>query len=299
MDQELIAGIGLGIASFIFFGWIFFVVTVRNNPLTTTLILRFGKVIETIKTPGLQFRWGLVIPGTTSFSVSHALEGFRIEDIHVNDRDGTTMRIDLWVECRITDAVKASFGIESWRESLQSVIKHAIMAVAGTHQFEHIISNRTELLSDVRSALDTHIKEWGIELETLNIQDIRILPEVTSQLFDRVAAQIEMEKARLEEEGRIAIHVLEADTELKISELRAEARSHSSLAIGRAYADLRKTPKLMNAFETLHRYSKIQPSKTTAFFGFEGEELSVLDAAMLPETKEKKSAMKGSDAELS
>lgn len=266
-----------------------FRVLIQVEPFTTVLIMRFGRVIEEISTPGPSWRLGLLVPGTSKVLVSNALEGLRIDDLHVNDRDGTTMRIDLWAECSVSDAHAALFAVESWRDSLRGVLRHALMSAAGLLRFENIVSDRSALVRDVVREVDREVQQWGIRIESLSIQDVRVLPDVTRQLFDRVAAQIDMEKARLEEEGRIAIHQLEAETESKVAELRARARSHASLAVGRAYVTLRKSPKILDSFETLHRYSMVQPGKTTAFFGFGEDELGVLDAAMLPEVRSEQS----------
>src|SRR5690606_35610869 len=132
------------------------------------LILRFGKVIETLSNPGLQWKPGLLIPGTTRLSVSHALEGLRIEDVHVNDRDGTTMRMDFWLECRIVDAKAALFAVEDWRDSLRGVLKHSLMSGGGTRRFENIISERDSLVQEVLSETSEHARRWGIQIEALS-----------------------------------------------------------------------------------------------------------------------------------
>jgi len=164
---------------------------VTVNPYTTTLILRFGKVVEMISKPGLSWRPGLLIPGTSKLSVSHSLEGIRIEDIHVNDRDGTTMRINLWLECRVSDARASLFEVENWRHSIRGMLKHSLMSAAGTRRFENIISDRSSLIEEVIKEAHEHAVGWGNQNECITNTKVHITTAINSKTLPRAHTSIE------------------------------------------------------------------------------------------------------------
>jgi regulator of protease activity HflC (stomatin/prohibitin superfamily) len=139
-------------------------------------------------------------------------------------------------------------------------------------------------------AVRTDAERWGIRVEQLWIQDVRILPEIAKQFFDRVGARLEMEKARIEEEGRIRVQTVQAETELKVSSLQAQARAMHPVAVGRAYARIGKTTEVLAAYEELHRLSLLQPNRTVTFVGFNPGEVRALDAVMIPELESGKNA---------
>jgi hypothetical protein len=73
------------------------------------------------------------------------------------------------------------------------------------------------------------------------------------------------------------------------------------LAVGRAFAALRKQPNVFAAYNELYNLSMVRPHRTIAFSGFGEGELRAVDAAMLsPQNGEAPPALvpplSGSDA---
>ncbi|MBC7384950.1 MAG: SPFH/Band 7/PHB domain protein [Cryobacterium sp.] len=273
------------IAAFVLVGYILYRISVIVLPFQTTLILRFGKCVERIEAPGIYFRPSLFIPGIRRLDVSRKYDYVRMSDLHVNDRDGTTLRVDLWLEFRVVNAETSVFGIESWREALGNRVLHSLMNTAGSKRLESILSERSLISREILDEVREEAKGWGVSIEQLWIQDVRLLPEISKQFFDRVAAQIELRKARLEEEGRIRVQLLQADTERKVADLQGRAKSMQPLAVGRAYQRLGGQPKVLKAFEKLYQLSLLQPGKVVTFLGFGGSEMRATDALMIPDSE--------------
>ncbi len=263
-------------------GWIFYRTGVALRPFESVLIMRFGKCIEEIQTPGFHFRPQLWIPGYSKLRVSKQMMYERIQDLHLNDLDGTTLRVDLWVECKVVDAKRSVFAVESWLDALKNLIIHSVVSKAGSIRLETILSDRKNFIQDILNEVSLEAKNWGISVEQLWIQDVRLLPEISKQFFDRVAAQLELKKARVEEIGKIRVQILQAETEKTIAQYQATARSMQPQAVGRAYQKLNRTPGVMTAYEKLYQLSLLQPQKVVSFVGFKDSEVRALDALMIP-----------------
>ncbi|MFM2419246.1 MAG: hypothetical protein RL385_3969 [Pseudomonadota bacterium] len=141
--------------------------------------------------------------------------------------------------------------------------------------------DRTELSELLRRDIVEETERWGIEVELLLIRNVQLLPEVSRQIFESVAARLERVKADVEEHGRLAVAQCEADTNVRIAALVTEAKAQYPLAVGAALAELGRTPDVLAAYRTLYKLSLVRPHRTFAFSGFGEAELRAVDAAML------------------
>lgn len=248
------------------------------------LVLRFGKLWRHLQQPGLHWLPSRSLPWIELRRVSLRRD-FRIfRDVHVNDARGTTLVVDLWLELRVADAVRASFSIDDWDNTLKNLVAHAATSILGGRDFETIQRDRNELGQLLQRDIAAECERWGLHIELALIRDITLLPEVSRQMFAAVAARLERAKATVEEGGRLSVAQLEADTSLRTAALSAEAKGQYPQAIGRAYAQMNGKPNVRLAYDEIYALSQLRPPRTIAFCGF-GEQLRSVDAAMIP-TKE-------------
>ncbi len=254
------------------------IVEVENE--TNVLICRFGKLQRIIEEPGLHFWLDKAMPWIQIIPVSLKKDFRCFEEIHVNDIRGTTLIIDLWVEFRIEFPIKAIFHVENLEKFLRSILSSSVTSVLGTYEFNFILANRSDLNEILKLDSSKELKRWGIDIEFIFISRLSLLPDVSRQLFETVAAQLEKTKADIEEAGRLDAHLLEAETSSKVAALVAEAKGQYSLSVSRAYEYLSHNPELFNAYKKLYELSLIKPHRTVVFQGFGAEELTSIEAAM-------------------
>lgn len=247
---------------------------------TSVILTRFGKIYRNIQEPGL-YLWGeKMVPWVQAYVVSQKKDQRHYEKISINDCRGTTVMVDLWIEFRIKHPEKALFQVENWERSCQSLLTCSATSILGTFEFTNILRNRNELGRMVREDIQTETERWGLEIESVFISKLSLLPEVSQQLFDAVAAQLEKAKADIEETGRLECQLLEAETHAKVAALEAEAKGQYSLSIARAYSSLAHDPTLLKAYTELYQLSLVRPHRTISFHGFAKEEASAMEAAM-------------------
>jgi regulator of protease activity HflC (stomatin/prohibitin superfamily) len=290
IDKLFLLGFFLTFASIVSLFWIFRLALVVVQPYQSVLILAFGKCREELHDEGIYFRPLLWLPGFRRIVVSRQLDFETLTDLHVNDRDGTTLRVDVWFESRVVDARRSVFTVESWRLALRNLILHTIMERMGHERLDSVLINRDGMALSILQEVQAEAINWGIGVQSLYIQDIRLLPEISKQFFDRVAAQLELKKSRLEEEGRIAVHTMQAETEVKTADLQAEAKSMHPVAIGRAYAKMSGYKEVLAGFQELHQLSLLQPGKVVSFVGFKNG-VNPLDVMMMPTEGESANAI--------
>lgn len=245
------------------------------------LVTRHGRLSERLLQPGLHILPGRIFPWVVLHRVSLRRDFRQFKNVHVNDAKGTTVIIDLWVEFRIEDPAKAVFAIAEWDRSLQNLVSHSATSILGNREFHEILCDREELARALKADVDAETERWGIDVERVFVQNVSLLPEVSRQIVNAIAARLERAKADIEERGRIRIAALEAETQIRVAELLAEAKGQYPAAIGRAYAAQKTDPAVLSAYRELYDLSLVRPSRTVTFRGFERGEIRAVDAAML------------------
>jgi regulator of protease activity HflC (stomatin/prohibitin superfamily) len=258
---------------------LFCLISVSVHDEEAVLITRFGKLQEMLKEPGLHLRPSMLLPWMALRRISQQVDFREIDNIQINDATGTTIIVDLWLEFRIQDAERAAFAVQDWDRSLRNVASHATCAILSNLDFRHILTDRSDLSERLKQDLRDECKRWGLEVRHAFIRHVRLLPEVARQMFEAVAARKERAKARIDEEGRLAVAMLDAKTAAKVAQLLAEAKSQYPLAMGQVFSELKGNEPVFAAYNTLYELSQLRPHRTVAFVGFDG--LRAADAAMM------------------
>lgn len=280
MNQAIL---GFAIVWIIFIALWFFkrnlTINVENE--TEALIISFGKLVKKITKPGLHF-CPHFFPWVKVIDVSKKIDHLHYTNLQVNDVRGTTLVIDLWLEFQIIDTEKTLFQVEDWEESLRSLIINFASSYLSEHDFNTIHTERLKLSHEIKNQLSETVERWGISLNVLFIRKVSLTSEIAHQMFNTVAAKLDRVKANIEEEGRLKVASLEANTQKKIAELTAHAKAQYPKAIGRAYSKLNENPKILEAYIELYELSQIRSHRTTTFLGFgENETLTPVDARLI------------------
>ncbi|HYX36041.1 MAG TPA: SPFH domain-containing protein [Oligoflexus sp.] len=258
----------------------FRMLTIQVEDEAAAIVTSFGKWQRTIRKPGLLFYPQKIWPWVQVKTMSMKRDFRHYEEIHVNDRRGTTVVIDLWIELSITSPENALFRVENFEKALQSLLTNSTTSILGNFEFQQILSNRGELGRILRDDIREETSRWGLEIDLVFISKLSLLPDVAQQLFDTVAAHLDKAKLDIEETGRLEAALLEAETSAKIASLIAEAQGQYALGVGKAYHRLSKNQELLRAYRDLYDLSLMKPQRTVAFSGFSGQEISALEAAM-------------------
>jgi regulator of protease activity HflC (stomatin/prohibitin superfamily) len=259
---------------------LFMLLTTRVAEGEAVVITRFGKLHEVLRKPGLHLHASRLFPWEKETHVSLRRDFRHVRDVHVNDTRGTTLVVDLWVELEVIDPEKALFAVADWDHALTNLVVHAATSILGAREFEHILTDRTELADTLKHEVETECSRWGVRIVNVFLRKVSVLPDVASQLYAAVAARLERARAAVDEEARLAVAKLDADTSVAIARLVAEAKGQYPEAVGRSLSRLGKTPDLLAAYNELYRLSLVRPHRTISFRGFGDGEIRAVDALM-------------------
>ena len=274
-----ILGLGAALGGALILWRVFRLIAVAVPDEEAVLLTRFGKLEAVLTEPGLHLLPSLLLPWMSLRRVSQQVDFREIDSIQINDATGTTLIVDLWLEFRIVDPTKAAFAVQDWDRSLRNVASHATRAILSNLDFNHILTDRTDLGERLKRDLQEECQRWGLQVSNAFVRNVRLLPEVARLMFETVAARKERAKARIEEEGRLAVAMLDAETAAKVAKLVADAKSQYPLAMGEVFSELKQDPTVFAAYNTLYELSQLRPHRTVAFVGFDG--LRAADAAMM------------------
>jgi regulator of protease activity HflC (stomatin/prohibitin superfamily) len=238
------------------------------------LQLRFGKLASRRKDAGLVGALKRLIFWHDWITVSCQWDERMYKAIETNDNSGTIVGVDLRVTFRIVDPAKALFEVDDWEAALESTTLHDAAATLAGKDRAMFLKSAPELSSLLSETVRAEMATYGIEVRDVRIMNVEFRPEVTRQMFEAVAAKLEVAKAEYEERGRTDAALLLARTEQQVSELEARAKTESLKAVGRAYEELRKRPEVFDAYSQLYRLSQLDPSRVVSFDGFTDGELS-------------------------
>lgn len=278
---QLVIGLAIGLFALPLFAFILRGVTLEVEDEEAVLVTSFGKLVRTFKEPGLHVYLPKAFPWTKHTRVSLRRDFRHFKNVHVNDARGTTVIVDLWLEFRVIDPARAIFSVADWNRSLTNLVSHAATSILGSREFRQILNDRTELGTLLQSDISHETERWGLEIENVFIRNVSLLPEVSRQMFETIAARLERAKAHVDEMGRLQVAQLEADTSMRVADLVAEAKGQYPAAVGRAFGDLKKKPQIFAAYNELYDLSQMRPHRTVTFRGFADNELRAVDAAMI------------------
>ncbi len=202
------------------------------------VVLRLGKYSRTLS-PGLR----LIIPYIDRMvKVDVRTTPMDIPKQEVITRDNVTVNVDAVVYARVIDSEKAVLETTNYRYATSTFAQTALRDVTGNFDLDELLSERDRISSQIREIVDTQTDKWGIDIESVKLQNI----ELPSDMKRAMAKQAEAERER-----RAAI-------------ISAEGEKSAAAAVAEAAKLLAQTPGGINirTLQTLEKISSDPSQKT-------------------------------------
>lgn len=196
---------------------------------------RFHKILE----PGFH----IIIPYIDTLrNVDVRTTPMDVPKQEVITKDNVTVNVDAVVYFKVIDAKKAVFETTNYAYATSTFAQTALRDVTGNFDLDELLSKRDEISSQIKKIVDEQTDNWGIDIESVKLQNI----ELPADMKRAMAKQAEAERER-----RAAI-------------ISAEGEKASAAAVAEAAELLAKTPGGLN-IRTLQTLEKIStdPSQKT------------------------------------
>jgi len=102
-------------------------------------------------------------------------------------RDNVPAQIDGALFYFITDAERAVVHVQDYQFAIAQYAQGALRDVVGKMTLDELLSEREQIQVSIGEAVEVHIKDWGMHVESLRLLDIE-LPEDLKRMMSRQAS---------------------------------------------------------------------------------------------------------------
>ncbi len=240
----------------IFVVMVLYLVSFQVRETESVYITRFDKPVREITTPGLGWKWPAPIEKVNRFD--SRLRVLEAEPGETTTRGNVPIIVHTYIAWRVKEPLKFLYafpsGIEDAVQKLRSQINDTQNRVIGQHAFGEFINSdpnrirfddiQKEMLADIQKPV---LENYGIEIRTLGIKQLKISEDVTKKVFDRMKA----DRVRLTEatvaQGTAEATRIRSDADGKRTTLMAAAEGRARQIQGQGDAEAAKYYEMLNA----------------------------------------------------
>ncbi len=165
-------------------------------------VLRFGKYIG-LRGPGLFH----IIPvvDTLSRFVDQRVRVANVSAESTLTRDTVPVNVDAIVFWLVWNAEKAILEVQDFAQAIQFSAQTALRESIGRHELHQMVAEREMMGKELQRILDEKTTAWGITVQSVEIRDVQIPPELQDAMS---------REAQAERERRARIILGTAETEI-------------------------------------------------------------------------------------
>ena len=216
--------IGTTITSFVFLAFVIITIArgVRIIPQGEEWIVqRLGKYRVTLL-PGLRF----IIPyfDTVSYKVTTKDIILDVQEQEVITRDNAVIVVNAIAFIKVTDPVKAVYGVEDYSEAIRNMIMTTLRSIVGEMELDHALSQRDMIKARLKAGVADEALDWGLTVKSVEIQDIKPSQSMQRAMELQAAAERERKAMVTKAEGEKQSMILTAEARLESAKRDAEAQ---------------------------------------------------------------------------
>ena len=138
-------------------------------------------------------------------------------------KDNIAMSVDCALRWRITDPVKAAYEVDHLHNVLIETTLSEVRSYVGSHDLNHILSNRQSISEHMNATLAETARRWGVNVLGVEIQELQADDQTIDAMRQQLEASRKAEATKLMAEGDAAAIVKKAQAEADALRLRAES----------------------------------------------------------------------------
>ena len=185
------------------------------------IVQRLGKYRVTLL-PGLRF----IIPyfDSVAYKVTTKDIILDVQEQEVITRDNAVIVVNAIAFIKVTDPVKAVYGVEDYAEAIRNMIMTTLRSIVGEMELDHALSSRDTIKARLKAGVADEALDWGLTVKSVEIQDIK--PSESMQRAMELQASAERERKAMvtKAEGEKQSMILTAEARLESAKRDAEAQ---------------------------------------------------------------------------
>jgi len=185
------------------------------------IVERLGKYHGTLK-PGLN----IVIPYLDKVAYQLVTKDIilDVQEQEVITRDNAVILTNAIAFIKVTDPVKAVYGITDFSEAIRNMIMTTLRSIVGEMELDEALSSRDKIKARLRESIADEAVDWGLTVKSVEIQDIKPSLSMQKAMEMQAAAERERKAVVIRAEGAKQAAILEAEARLESAKRDANAR---------------------------------------------------------------------------
>ena len=189
------------------------------------VVERLGKYQRTLR-PGLNF----LIPYLDKVAYKLVTKDIilDVQEQEVITRDNAVILTNAIAFIKVTDPVKAVYGVTDFSEAIRNLIMTTLRSIIGEMELDEALSSRDKIKARLRESISDEAIDWGLTVKSVEIQDIKPSPSMQKAMEMQAAAERERKAVVTRSEGAKQSAILEAEARLESA--RRDANAQVTLA---------------------------------------------------------------------
>jgi regulator of protease activity HflC (stomatin/prohibitin superfamily) len=185
------------------------------------IVERLGKYHGTLK-PGLN----IVIPYLDRVAYQLVTKDIilDVQEQEVITRDNAVILTNAIAFIKVTDPVKAVYGVTDFSEAIRNLIMTTLRSIVGEMELDEALSSRDKIKARLRESIADEAVDWGLSVKSVEIQDIKPSQSMQKAMEMQAAAERERKAVVTRAEGAKQSAILEAEARLESSKRDASAQ---------------------------------------------------------------------------
>ncbi len=185
------------------------------------IVERLGKYNGTLH-PGLN----IIVPYLDRISYRVVTKDIilDVQEQEVITRDNAVIVTNAIAFIKVTDPVKAVYGVTDFAEAIRNLIMTTLRSIVGEMELDQALSSRDKIKVRLRESISDEAIDWGLTVKSVEIQDIKPSPSMQKAMEMQAAAERERKAMVTKAEGEKQSAILEADARLESAKRDAAAQ---------------------------------------------------------------------------
>ncbi len=196
------------------------------------LVFRLGKIVNVIKTPGINFKVPLL--DDVKYFENRIVTLDWEQSAEIVTSENKTMLVDSFVKWRIIDPVKYYVSVKSEaaaEDRLSQVVNAGLRDEFGKRTVHDVIAGeRVAIMQSMKTRADKEARQIGIQVVDVRLKRVDYSEEISKSVYDRMISERKRIANQLRSEGSAASE-----------KIRADADKQREVIIAEAFRDAQKT----------------------------------------------------------
>jgi len=156
-------------------------------------------------------------------------------------KDNALLIVNAIAFVKVTNPVKAVYGIVDFAEGIRNLIMTALRSIVGEMELDVALSSRDKIKARLRESIAEEVMDWGLTVKSVEIQDIKPSASMQKAMEMQAASERERKATVTKAEGEKQSMILQAEARLESARRDAEAQVTLATASSEAIKKVAET----------------------------------------------------------